>query len=241
MSETHHHAHQFDSAEQQQQASSFGMWVFIAQELMFFGGLFLGYLYYNFKYPAAFSAGSNYLSIPWGSFNTIVLICSSLTMALAVRSAQQGIRKGIIKWLVATMVLGSIFLGVKVIEYTDKYDHHLVPGKYFKYDPIWGKYGPPEEGETREPKGPAVTMELHPNFAGHVQLFYSFYFVMTGMHALHMVVGIGLMIWLIVKAARDRFSKQYYAPVEITGLYWHFVDIIWIYLFPLLYLVGRHL
>jgi cytochrome c oxidase subunit III len=233
MAEGHSHsphlAHHFDSMEQQRESSSLGMWLFLAQEVMFFGGMFVAYAMYRFKYPEAFAVASGHLNIGWGAFNTAVLICSSLTMALAVRSAQLGDKKKIIQFLIATMLLAGVFLGVKGIEYTDKYHHHLVPGPSFEYTPDFDKYTVPVTAET-----------AHPNFTGHVQLFYSFYFVMTGMHALHMVIGLGLMIWLIVKAKRNQFSTEYYAPVEMTGLYWHFVDIVWIYLFPLLYLVWRH-
>lgn len=224
-----HLAHHFDSIEQQRESSSLGMWLFLAQEVMFFGGLFVAYAIYRFKYPEAFAVASGYLSVGWGAFNTVVLICSSLTMALAVRAAQLGDKKKIIQYIVATMLLACVFLGVKGVEYTEKYHHDLVPGPAFQYVPDFETYTVPVTAET-----------AHPNFAGHVQLFYSFYFVMTGMHALHMVIGLGLMIWLIVKALRGRFSREYYAPVEMTGLYWHFVDIVWIFLFPLLYLVWRH-
>ncbi len=222
-------AHHFDSMDQQRESSSLGMWLFLAQEVMFFGGLFVAYGVYRFKYQEAFAVASNHLSVAWGAFNTVVLICSSLTMALAVRAAQLGDKKRIIRYLVATILLASLFLGVKGIEYTEKYHDQLVPGPTFQYEPDFDQYAVPVTAET-----------AHPNFAGHVHLFYSFYFVMTGMHALHMVIGIGLMIWLIVKAQRDRFSREYYAPVEMTGLYWHFVDIVWIFLFPLVYLVWRH-
>lgn len=231
----HHH---FESLEQQRQSSSFGMWVFIAQEIMFFGGLFCGYIVYRNMYPAAFAAGSHELSIGWGAFNTVVLILSSLTVALAVRSAQLGKRKQIMGWIIATMVLGSIFLGVKYIEYSGKWEHHLVPGKHFHYEPHHGAAHAPEAGHSGQ-EGHADHVG-HAVDGGHVQIFFAFYFAMTGMHALHMVIGIGIMLWLLRKAYRHHFAENYYAPVEIFGLYWHFVDLIWIFLFPLLYLIGRH-
>jgi len=238
----HHH---FDSMQQQRESSSLGMWLFIAQEIMFFGGLFCGYTVYRSMYPEAFAAGSHLLSIQWGGFNTVVLIFSSLTMALAVHAAQQGKKKQIMGWIAATFVLGSVFLGVKAIEYTAKWEHHLVPGKHFRLDPA--HTGGEHAVVAAEHAAAAAIAAEHgldlPRVdvdAGHVEIFYSFYFVMTGMHALHMVIGMGLMIWLVAKAARDHFAPEYYAPVEMFGLYWHFVDIVWIFLFPLLYLIGRH-
>lgn len=248
-----HLAHHFDTLEQQKQAASLGMWVFIAQEIMFFGGLFLGYTFYRFKFPEAFAAGSSLLSIGWGGFNTVVLICSSLTMALAVHAAQMGKSKQIITYLVATIALGSVFLGVKGIEYTGKWHHHLVPGRNFEFHGQ-GRFVAEGHGqEAGHAVAPVAAAGEHAEGAssGHgdiltevnpkqVQIFYGFYFVMTGFHALHMVIGIGIMVWLIALAGQGRFSAAYYNPVEMFGLYWHFVDIVWIFLFPLLYLLGRH-
>ncbi|MFB3817144.1 MAG: cytochrome c oxidase subunit 3 family protein [Candidatus Methylomirabilales bacterium] len=205
--------HQFDDAQQQYEASALGMWIFLATEVMFFGGLFAGYVVYRGAYPEAWAEGSRHLDITLGAVNTVVLIGSSLTMALAVRSAQIGRRGGQLLFLLLTILLGSVFLGIKAIEYGEKFREHLVPGTSFRW-------------EGSDPQ--------------HVQLFYSFYFAMTGMHALHMVVGVGLLAVLLLMARRGRFSPAYYTPVEIVGLYWHFVDIVWIYLFPLLYLVDRH-
>ena len=224
-----HLAHHFNSMEQQKESNLLGMWLFLAQEVMFFGGLFTAYAVYRFKYPQAFAVASQYLSVGWGFFNTVVLICSSLTMALAVRAAQLGNNRSVIRYLVATILLASVFLGVKGIEYTEKYHKEMVPGLNFQYEPDFASYDVPVTAET-----------AGDNFSGNVQLFYSFYFVMTGMHALHMVIGLGVMVWLIVRAARNHFSSAYYGPVEMTGLYWHFVDIVWIFLFPLVYLVWRH-
>jgi cytochrome c oxidase subunit 3 len=230
-------AHQFEDAEQQQAVSTLGMWVFIAQdllgdehphaeavstlgmwvfiaqEILFFGGLFGVYTVYRILYPEAFVIGSSHLDITLGAFNTAVLLLSSLTMALAVHGAQTGRRNQLIIMLVLTLVLGSTFLGVKAVEYNHKWHDHLIPGPHFS-DP-----GPHEN---------------------QVELFYSLYFGLTGLHALHMVIGAGLLIWLLVKALRGRFHPGYYNPVEATGLYWHFVDVVWIFLFPLLYLLGRH-
>ena len=206
-------AHQFDDARQQREAAELGMWTFLLTELMLFGGFFAGYTAYRHAYPEAFIEGSSHLDVFMGGVNTAVLIMSSLTMALAVREAQLGRRKGIIINLILTMIFGGIFLGIKAVEYSHKIHEHLVPGPNFLLDsPI----------------------------SNNVQLFFSFYFAMTGTHAFHMIIGIGLMIWLIFRARSGVFSGEYYAPVEMVGLYWHFVDIVWIFLYPLLYLLGRH-
>ncbi len=204
--------HHFDDMEQQFEASTLGMWVFLVTEIMFFGGLIAGYVVYRTRYPHAWTEGSHHLDIRLGAFNTAVLIASSLTMALAVYYGQRGRRRTLIAFLLLTMLLGSVFLGVKVIEYSHKYHEGLVPGRLF----------------------------THQGTDSHLQLFFSFYFSMTGMHALHMVIGIGLLSVLVGMAYRNKFSVEYNSPVEISGLYWHFVDIVWIFLFPLLYLIGRH-
>ena len=206
--------HHFDDMAQQAEASTLGMWVFLVTEIMFFGGLFLAYLVYRAQNPMAFQEASAHLSWKLGAFNTAVLIFSSLTMALGVRSAQTSEPRGRqVFWLVATILLGAVFLGVKVIEYSEKFAHHTVPGPNFVWD---GKY----------PAG--------------AEIFYSLYFCMTGLHALHMVVGIGIMTVIAVMAWWRQFNSEYFTPVEVAGLYWHFVDIVWIFLFPLLYLIGRH-
>ena len=206
--------HHFDDMAQQAEASTLGMWVFLVTEIMFFGGLFMAYLLYRWKYPDGFAEASNHLNVIWGAANTVVLIVSSLTMALAVRAAQTSAKpKTQVGWLVATMILGAAFLGVKAIEYTDKFTHNLVPGPNF----VWtGQYPAPAE------------------------IFYSLYFCMTGLHALHMVIGLGIMTVITIMAWRRQFDATYYTPVEVAGLYWHFVDIVWIFLFPLLYLIGYH-
>ncbi len=216
-------AHQFDNLEQQREATALGMWVFIAQEVMFFGGLFLCYLLYRTSYPQAFAAASNHLNWKLGTFNTAVLISSSLTMALAVWATQVGrTRRTQLLFLGLTALLGTVFLGVKVIEYTDKYHDGLIP--------IAGMFDPVGHG-IHMPAGVPVQ---------HYQMFYWIYFAMTGLHALHMIIGIGILIPIMWAAWRGRYSPEYHAPVELFGLYWHFVDIIWIFLFPLLYLLGAH-
>ena len=207
--------HQFDTYAQQRESASLGMWVFIAQEIMFFGGLFLAYMIYRLQNQEAFHAASHTLDIGLGAFNTAVLIGSSLTMALAVRAAQTDRRKLTAILLIATILLGGVFLGVKVVEYGHKFHEHHVPGPDFHWD------GPED--------------------AGRIQMFFSLYFAMTGLHALHMIIGMGILAVLTVRAWRGDFSSRNYNLVEGTGLYWHFVDVIWIFLFPLLYLLGRNL
>jgi cytochrome c oxidase subunit 3 len=224
----HEHAHHpklqhhFYSMEQQFEASILGMWVFLVTEVMFFGGLFMAYLVYRTMYPEAWVESSHMLNVPLGALNTTVLICSSLTMVLAVRSAQVGSRTGQLANLFLTIVLGSTFLVVKFFEYKEKFEHHLVPGPHF--DPH------------HVVNGAIVPVNLP--FGS--QIFFSLYFVMTGIHAIHMVIGIILMAVMMVMAWRNKFSAAYYAPIEVSGLYWHFVDIVWIFLFPLLYLLGYH-
>jgi len=205
-------AHQFEDAEQQKEASTLGMWAFLVTEVMFFGGIFGAYAVCHYLYPEAFKAASNRLDVLMGAINTGVLICSSLTMALAVRAAQTDKPKQIAPLLWVTILLGLVFFTIKYFEYAHKFHENLFPGASFQFE------------------GP---------FGVQAQLFFVLYFVMTGLHAFHMVIGIGLMLWLIRRAGKGHFSSSYYSPVEIGGLYWHFVDLVWIYLFPLLYLIGR--
>ena len=212
--------------EQQRDATTLGMWLFLVQEIMFFGGLFTVYLVYRVKYFSAFAAGSNTLDITWGGINTAILIGSSLTMALAVHAAQTGRRKLLVLFLGFTMLLGAGFLGVKAAEYHDKFEHNKIPGPSFQID---------LKAEHDRP-----FVRLNPIDLNHAQLFFSLYFAMTGMHALHMVVGLGILSVLLVKSWKGRYTPEYNSPVELTGLYWHFVDIVWIYLFPLLYLIDRY-
>lgn len=210
----------FRTEEQQYEVAQFGMWVFLVTEVMFFGGLFTAYIIYRSRFPTAFMAASHTLDWKLGAFNTAVLILSSLTMALAIWAAQVNKQKLIVVFLIATMVLGLAFLGVKTVEYKDKFTHHHVPGPHFQ----WHEHADPND----------------PDFADHVQIFFSLYFIMTGLHAIHMICGIGVLGALVVYARKGRYEPAYYNPLECTGLYWHFVDIVWIFLFPLLYLLGAH-
>ena len=224
----HHHepelVEQFDTLEQQKDASQFGMWVFLITEIMFFGGLFAAYLIYRNLYNPAFVIASSSIDITLGAINTAVLICSSLTMAMAVHSAAVGARKLLIFFLVFTLALGGVFLGIKGVEYHQKWVEHHVPGANFDFN-----Y---ERAEHHE-------VLARPDVASQTSIFFSLYFAMTGMHALHMIIGAGILIALIWKAYRGAYPPHHYTMVENFGLYWHFVDIIWIFLFPLLYLVSR--
>jgi cytochrome c oxidase subunit III len=211
----HHPAlrHHFVTLDQQRESSTLGMWLFLLTEIMFFGGLFTGYGIYRFMYPEAWKEASHHLDVTLGAINTAVLIFSSLTMALAVHAAQLGKKNLLILFLIATLVLGLVFLGIKTKEYADKFEHHLVPGTDFHFEGSWAR---------------------------QAMLYYCFYFAMTGMHAVHMIIGMVGLLMLIRMAAKDVFSAQYHTHIELFGLYWHFVDIVWIFLFPLLYLIGRH-
>jgi cytochrome c oxidase subunit 3 len=207
------HQHQFDDTAQQYEASALGMWVFLVTEIMFFGGLFTAYVAYRSAYPAAFGLASDHLDLTLGAVNTAVLIGSSLTMALAVHSSQLGKRTALVIFLLLTMALGSVFLGIKAVEYAHKFEQHVVPGPHFIF------HGPD---------------------ANHAEIFFSLYFAMTGLHAIHMIIGLGVLAVLVLQARKGRFGTRYHTPIELAGLYWHFVDIVWIFLFPLLYLIERH-
>jgi cytochrome c oxidase subunit 3 len=214
-------AHQFDSLDQQRGAVTFGMWLFLVNEVMFFGGLFMAYMFYRYSYPDAFAAASKHLDVTLGTVNTVVLISSSFTVVLAVHAAEHGRRRATSIYLVLTLLLGLVFLGIKAHEYHHKYVEHLIPGPWFQFHDAGGGHG--GAGGSRA-----------------VQIFFILYFAMTGMHALHMIIGAGIFGWLLWINAKGRVTREYNAPVEVCGLYWHFVDIVWIFLFPLLYLISRH-
>lgn len=239
MPAAHPVAHHFDDAEQQYVAAELGMWVFLATEVLFFGGMFLGYALYRFKYPYEFIAGSHRLDEWLGTFNTAVLLTSSLTMVLAVHAAQTQRRWQLIANLLLTMLLGAIFLGVKGYEYHHKFEERLVPGSNFDF--VYAAESHHGPGESAQHGASSSTSnkdgELEKVDARHVELFFSFYFAMTGLHAVHMVIGIGLLSVLVMGAMRGKFASGYFTPIEMTGLYWHFVDIVWVFLFPLLYLI----
>jgi cytochrome c oxidase subunit III len=228
--------HHFATMEQQREAGTLGMWVFLVTELMFFGGMFFAYTLYRWKFPAAFASASNHLDIVLGGVNTVVLICSSLTMALAVYGTQVGKRRMQIYCLALTIVLGLAFLGIKAVEYHDKYSDHLIPGRLIASRPF-----DPEVQQPGAPRDEHKLVLLEGASVNNVEMFFWIYFIMTGMHAVHMIIGVGLISVILVLSIKGRYGPKYYNPVEISGLYWHFVDIIWIFLFPLLYLLGRHI
>jgi cytochrome c oxidase subunit III len=257
---TEHHpalVHQFDDMEQQKEASTFGMWVFLLTEIMMFGGLFASYLIYRLKYYPSFVAASTSINVSWGFANTLVLLGSSFTMAMAVWAAQKGIRKQQMLWLVLTMILGTAFLGVKAVEYKDKYEECHIPGNIIgkgfnawggcdAKDPKLGNIAHEIQQHAREAQAKGYNDVVVPPAAAaketaqQAEIFFSFYFAMTGLHAFHMIIGLGLLTWLLLRASRGQFGPAYFTPMELGGLYWHFVDIVWIFLFPLLYLISRN-
>jgi cytochrome c oxidase subunit 3 len=225
--------HHFVSMEQQTETTSFGMWLFLLTEIMFFGGLFTAYLIYRNWYYPAFVAGSHQLDIFWGSLNTLLLICSSFTMAMGVWCAETRKSKGLIWSLIGTLILGIGFLGIKTIEYHEKWEKHHIPGNTFSVQ----SFTHPETDEAAKKAG---DKPLPLDMARKTEVYFSLYFAMTGMHALHMIIGIVLLCGMLFKATRGGYMNGHIAFVENFGLYWHFVDIVWIFLFPLLYLISRH-
>jgi cytochrome c oxidase subunit III len=205
---------QFSTPVQQRETATLGMWIFIMTEVMLFGGLFLAFTVYRISFPEAFIQASGDMNIALGATNTAVLICSSFTMALAVFSAETGNRRQLSLFVVLTMILGFAFIGIKFTEYYQHYQEHHAPG-------VWFNFAGPE--------------------SGHVEMFFVLYFLMTGLHAFHMFVGEGILTAMLIRNAAGSFTAEYHTPVELTGLYWHFVDIIWVFLFALFYVEGLHL
>lgn len=206
-------AHHFEDMEQQREAAGLGMWAFLVTEVLFFGGLFIAYMVYRAQFPEAFAEASQQLNVFLGAVNTGVLLASSLTMALAVHAAQEGKKIITVRYLTATLVLGLVFLGIKAVEYSHKFHENLFPGAGFQFhgsDPV------------------------------HAQIYFTLYFMMTGVHAAHMIIGAIVLVFLIAFTLRGNYSAEHYSPVENFGLYWHLVDIVWIFLYPLLYLINVH-
>ncbi len=236
-------AHHFDDLDQQHEAHTLGMWAFLVTEVMFFGGLLVAFVVSTTKYPVAFDIAARQLDWKVGTINTTVLLCSSLSMAMAVHFARAANRKLTLLMLLLTMFLGTAFLGVKAYEYAGKWNHHLVPGATYNFEP-WLHH--PDDAEVKlMTEAGVMTAEGHlnasalPTFQIRTQLFFGFYFTLTGLHALHMIIGAGVMLWLVFRVSQGRCLGDGSNFVEMTGLYWHFVDIVWIYLFPLLYLMDR--
>lgn len=219
----HHYAHHFNSADHEYNTAKLGTWSFLVTEILMFGGLFVGYVLYHQRYPEMFHAGSTFLDWRLGAVNTVVLLISSLTMALSIYYAQTNQRKKMLTNLYITLGCGFIFLIVKYFEYSHKIHLGLLPGNYFH-----------PHGHGAEVEHALAYLEKYPNLGQ----YFSFYFCMTGLHMSHVIAGMGLITWLIVRAHKGEFDSEYYTPLECVGLFWHLVDLIWIYLFPLLYLIG---
>lgn len=202
--------HHFATKEQQFDTTKIGMWLFLATEILMFGGLFAGFAYMQSRFPEAFFEAHKHLQVPLGTLNTIVLLISSFTMVMAVHKAATNKQKQLIAYLTITIVCACMFLVVKYFEYSHKFHDGLLPGRFFS--------------NTEDP-------------TGHQFIFFSFYFMMTGLHGIHILIGIVVLLWLLRRAIRGDFTSSYYTPVDLVGLYWHLVDVIWIYLFPLLYLI----
>jgi len=206
-----HLAHHFTEPEQQAESAKLGVWLFLLTEVLLFGGLFCFYAVYRAWNPDIFHNAHVFLDVAMGTTNTVVLITSSVTMALAIRSLQLDQKRAALWFLWSTLILAGCFLVIKYLEYSHKFHLGQLPGKYYTFKGIEGT---------------------------NPHIFFSVYFLMTGLHGFHVIGGMGLISWLIVKTKRGRFSSQYYTPVEMTGLYWHLVDLIWIFLFPMFYLIG---
>lgn len=206
-----HVQHHFVDSDQQFDSAKLGMWVFLVTEVLFFGGLFVAYIVYRTWNPELFTMAATQLDTVMGGINTLVLIGSSLTMALAIRAAQSNEARKSMIFLISTVALAFMFMVIKYFEYTHKFDMGIFPGEYYTFTGI-----------------------DHPR----AHIFFSIYYMMTALHGIHVIIGIGIITWLIIKTKKGAFNSEYYTPVEITGLYWHLVDIVWIFLFPLLYLID---
>jgi cytochrome c oxidase subunit 3 len=226
--DTEHHderlAHHFDHAQQQFDAGKLGIWIFLITEVLFFSGLFCAYAVYRSTHPELFQWGHQFLSVQMGAINTVVLLLSSLTMAWAVRCAQLNNKKGLVLNLAVTLVCAFTFLVIKYFEYSGKISHGLVPG---------GGFDPAGVAAYGEYSGHAIKGEI-PEQAGR---FFSIYYTMTGLHGIHVIGGIVVIFWTMILAMKGRFDSKFYGQVDYVALYWHLVDLVWIYLFPLLYLI----
>ncbi len=261
--------HHFDTPQQQYEAVTQGMWLFLATEILLFGGLFCAYAVYRSLHPEIFEYAHQYLSKAWGAVNTVILLCSSFTMATAVWAAQCGRRRTLILMLALTILCGCGFLGVKFIEYEHKWKEGLLWGRHYRPHQATQPFAehatlehgrptaPPATGPATQPSGDAVSWVYEPADTGprglirpvlepaeahagpvrNVQTFFAVYFAMTGLHGLHVIAGLIVIAWILTRAVRGQFTVEYHTPVHMTGLYWHVVDLIWIYLFPLLYLI----
>lgn len=211
MAGSHPVPHHFKSAQHEYASSKEGVWLFLTSEILMFGGLFVGYIIFHGLYPDVFHEGSKHLDWRLGAINTIVLLTSSLTMVLGLHYCQTGEKNKAVTNLAITIACGAIFMVIKYFEYSHKIHDGLLPGNWYSAD----KHG-----------------------IYNIGLYYSFYFMMTGLHGIHVLAGMGLILWVLLRARKGEFSASYYTPVEGVALFWHLVDLVWIFLFPLLYLVG---
>ena len=263
--------HHFDTPEQQFDAGKLGIWLFLATEILLFGGLFCAYAIYRANHHEVFVYAHQFLDKVLGGTNTVILLCSSLTMAWAVRASQLGQRRLLITLLSLTLLGGFGFMGIKYVEYKAKWEHGLLPGTHFapreegeaEAQPVApaapapsppaaaaGAPGPSGAGTTIKAaaQGPAGTVGLdasaqsgaasHGKRPSNVQIFFGIYFLMTGLHGIHVLAGMGAIVWILVRSIKGHFGPEYFTPVDFVGLYWHLVDLIWIFLFPLLYLIS---
>ena len=262
-----HLQHHFDTPEQQFESGKLGMWLFLATEILLFGGLFCAYAIYRAHHPEVFIAGHHHLNKMMGTINTVILLCSSFTMAWAVRCSQRSKQTGLKIGLILTLLGGAGFMVIKYFEYKEKYEHGYMPGKFFRYDEE--RLAAPAELETQVVAQAAATSQaaadpdaptIKPAAVGpaglvttateesqhegqaeeeakNIHLFFGIYFLLTGLHGLHVFAGMTVIAWLLYRSIRGHFNAEYFTPVDLGGLYWHLVDLIWIYLFPLLYLI----
>jgi cytochrome c oxidase subunit 3 len=271
-----HLQHHFESSGQQFEAGKLGIWLFLATEILLFGGLFVAYSIYRVNHPEIFLYAHQYLDRVLGGTNTVILLCSSLTMAWAVRASQLGQQKLLLLLLSLTLCGGFGFMGIKYVEYKAKWEHGLLPGTHF--DPHGEGHGdtaaptaasaaPATAAAPAAPAAPGAlvieTSKIPPSATGpggtvtsaeaveataaeahlakrpsNVQIFFGIYFLMTGLHGIHVLAGMGAITWILIRSIRGDFGPEYFTPVDFVGLYWHLVDLIWIFLFPLLYLIG---
>jgi cytochrome c oxidase subunit 3 len=261
-----HLAHHFESPKQQFESGKLGMWLFLATELLMFGGLFCAYAIYRGNHPEIFVYGHRFLDVKWGGINTLVLICSSFTMAWGVRCAQLGQKRRLILMLCLTLACASTFMAIKYVEYSHKIRAGLLWGKNFEPNehayhseegrahaespqpaPFLGSSAQGESGSTIPRAAPSPSGLKSSNLPNNdhsmpampknAHIFFGIYFAMTGLHGIHVLAGMIVIGWLIVGATAGRFGPHYFTPVDLVGLYWHVVDLIWIFLFPLLYLI----
>ncbi len=234
-----HLAHHFDTPKQQFDSGKLGIWIFLVTEVLFFSGLFCAYAIYRSLHPELFKWGHQFLSVELGGLNTCVLLFSSLTIAWAVRCAQLNQKRGLIACLVLTLICAFGFLGIKYVEYSHKLHEGLSPGRYYSYVEHEGAAAASSEKAATEGHGTAAAPQAHAKYPTpeNPALFFSIYYCMTGLHGIHVIAGIIVIFWMLLRAMKGEFSSAFFGPIDYVALYWHLVDIVWIFLFPLLYLI----